>query len=132
MPEISNVNPPGLPKPVGYSHATVAGELVFLGGQIGCDESGRVTHPGDMASQCGQAFRNLKIALEAAGCRPTNVVKLTYFVTDVAAYKAAAREVGAAYRTVFGKHYPASTLVEVKGLYEPDALFEVECIALRG
>ena len=132
MREISNVNPPRLPKPVGYSHATVAGELVFLGGQIGCDEGGRVTHPSDMASQCRQAFRNLQIALEAAGCRPANVVKLTYFVTDVGAYKAVAPEVGAAYRAVFGKHYPASTLVEVKGLYEPDALFEVECIALRG
>jgi enamine deaminase RidA (YjgF/YER057c/UK114 family) len=132
MPEIRNVNPPGLPRPVGYSHATAAGELVFFGGQIGCDQSGRVTHPGDMARQCGQAFENLKTALEGAGCKPENVVKLTYFVTDVGAYKAAAREVGASYRAVFGKHYPASTLVEVQALYEPEALFEVECVALRG
>jgi enamine deaminase RidA (YjgF/YER057c/UK114 family) len=132
MAEVRNVNPPGLPKPVGYSHATAAGDLVFLGGQIGCDESGRVTHPGDMARQCEVAFRNLQTALEGAGCRPEKVVKLTYFVTDVAAYKGAAHEVGAAYRSVFGKHYPASTLVEVKGLYEPEALFEVECVALRG
>jgi enamine deaminase RidA (YjgF/YER057c/UK114 family) len=132
MPEVQNVNPPGLPRPVGYSHATSAGELVFLGGQIGCDESGRVTHPGDIARQCEQAFRNLQTALEAAGCRPENVVKLTYFVTDVDAYKVAARDVGAVYRAVFGKHYPASTLVEVKALYEPQALFEVECVALRG
>jgi enamine deaminase RidA (YjgF/YER057c/UK114 family) len=132
MLEIRNVNPPGLPRPVGYSHATIAGELVFVGGQIGCDEAGRVTHKRDLARQCEQAFRNLQTALEAAGCRPANVAKLTYFVTDVAAYKKAAREIGAAYRTVFGKHYPASTLVEVKALYEPDAMFEVECVALRG
>jgi enamine deaminase RidA (YjgF/YER057c/UK114 family) len=132
MPDVRNVNPPGLPKPVGYSHATVAGELVFLGGQIGCDESGRVPNPGDMARQCELAFRNLQAALQGAGCTPESVVKLTYFVTDVGAYKAAAREIGAAYRSVFGKHYPASTLVEVKGLYEPAALFEVECVALRG
>ena len=132
MPDPRNVNPPGLPRPSGYSHATIAGEWVFLGGQIGCDETGRVAHPGDVARQCEQAFGNLRTALEAAGCRPENMVKLTYFVTDLGAYKAAASEVGAAYRAVFGKHYPASTLVEVKGLYEPDAVFEVECVALRG
>ena len=96
------------------------------------NEAGRVTHPGDVARQCEQAFRNLQTALEAAGCRPENVVKLTYFVTDVAVYRKAAREVGAAYRAVFGKHYPASTLVEVEALYEPEAVFEVECVALRG
>ena len=132
MPEVRNVNPPGLPKPVGYSHATTAGELVFLGGQIGCDEEGRVTRPGDMAGQCELALQNLGRALEAAGCRPENVVKINYFVTDVQAYKAAAREVGSAYRAVFGRHFPASTLVEVRALYDPEALFEVECVALRG
>ena len=132
MAEIRNVNPPGLPAASGYSHATVAGELVFTGGQVGCDETGRITHKGDMAGQCERAFRNLGLALEAAGCRPHQVVKITYFVTDAAAYKRVSREVGAAYRSVFGKHYPASTLLEVKGLFDPDALFEVECVALRG
>src|SRR3989442_15748449 len=107
MPEIRNVNPPGLPKPVGYSHATTAGELVFSGGQIGCDEPGRAPHPGDVARQCEVAFQNLGRALEGAGCRPEHVVKINYFVPDVRAYKAAAREVGAAYRAVFGRHFPA-------------------------
>jgi enamine deaminase RidA (YjgF/YER057c/UK114 family) len=132
MADIRNVNPPGLPAPAGYSHATTAGQLVFTGGQVGCDEQGRIADPGDIASQCATAFRNLACALEASGCRLDQVVKLTYFVTDVGAYRAAAKEIGVAYRAVFGKHYPASTLVEVKGLYDPHALFEVECVALRG
>ena len=131
MAAVRNVNPPGLPDPVGYSHATEAGELVFFGGQVGCDESGRILEPGDVARQCERAFANLGKAIRAAGCRPERVVKITYFVTDVGAYRAAAREVGTAYRSLFGRHYPASTLVEVKGLYDPDAVFEVECVALR-
>jgi enamine deaminase RidA (YjgF/YER057c/UK114 family) len=132
MPEIRNLNPPGLTKAIGYSHITEAGDLVFFGGQIGCDEAGRVTHPGDVVRQCERAFGNLGRALEAAGCEPEQMVKLNYYVTDVRAYRAAAREIGAAYRAVFGKHYPASTLVEVKGLDHPDALFEVDCVARRG
>jgi enamine deaminase RidA (YjgF/YER057c/UK114 family) len=130
MSEVRNVNPPGLPKAVGYSHLTEAGDLVFFGGQIGCDESGQVKD--GLVAQCEQAFANLGRALEAAGCRPEQVVKLNYYVTDVAAYRSAAREIGAAYRAVLGRHYPASTLVEVKGLYDPKALFEVECVARRG
>src|SRR5919204_6484660 len=100
MPQIRNVTPPGLPAPAGYSHATIAGDLVFTGGQIGCDESGRIAHPGQMARQCAAAFENLRRALEAAGCTPAQVVKITYLVTDVAAYREAAREVGNAYRAV--------------------------------
>ena len=132
MTDIRNVNPPDLPKAVGYSHLTEAGSLVFFGGQIGCDPDGHISASGDLVKQCELAFENLGRALAAAGCRPERVVKLNYYVTDVAAYRSAARDIGAAYRNVFGKHYPASTLVEVKGLYDPDALFEVECVALRG
>jgi enamine deaminase RidA (YjgF/YER057c/UK114 family) len=131
VPEIRNVNPPSLPPAVGYSHLTEAGDLVFFGGQVGCDETGRITAPDDLVRQCAQAFDNLGRALEAAGCRPEQVVKLNYYVTDVAAYRAAAREIGRFYRALFGKHYPASTLVEVRALYDPDARFEVECVARR-
>lgn len=129
--EIELINPPGLPPPIGYSHAASAGGTVWLAGQIGCDAEGRITHPGDIAGQFAVAVRNLGTALAAAGCRPQDLVKLTYLVTDVAAYRAARREIGAAYREVLGKHFPASTLLEVKGLYEPEAMVEIEGIAVR-
>jgi len=129
MPE--NVNPPGLPPARGYSHVTIAGDTVWLGGQIGCDETGRVLEPLDLAAQFGRALRNVATALEAAGCRPQDVVKLTYYVTHVAGYRADLKPIGEHYRSVFGKHYPATTLVEVKGLFDPDAMVEIEAVAVR-
>jgi enamine deaminase RidA (YjgF/YER057c/UK114 family) len=129
---IKLINPPTLAPPVGYAHAAVAAGLVWLGGQISSDAQGRVLFPGDMAAQFGQAIRNVVVALEAAGCRPESVIKLTYFVTDVASYRSALTPIGEAYREVFGRHYPASTLIEVKGLFEPDAMIEIECVAVQG
>jgi enamine deaminase RidA (YjgF/YER057c/UK114 family) len=132
MPGISHHNPPELPAPSGYSHASSgSGEVVFIGGQVGCDVSGRILEPGDMAAQFGRAIRNLGIALRAAGCEPADVVKITYLVTDVAAYRDQRKPIGGHYREVFGRNYPASTLVEVKGLFDPDALVEIEAVAIR-
>ena len=59
------------------------------------------------------------------------MVEVNYLVTDVAAYRAVLKPVGAHYREVFGRHFPASTLVEVKGLFDPDALVEIEAVAVR-
>jgi len=119
-------------KPTGFSHATGAGSIVHFGGQVGCDESGRILAPGDMAAQFAVAIGNLGTAIAGAGCAPTDVVKITYLVTDVAAYRGVLKEAGSAYREVFGRYYPASTLIEVKGLFDPDALIEIECVAVRG
>jgi enamine deaminase RidA (YjgF/YER057c/UK114 family) len=133
MPEISHYNPPDLPAPSGYSHASSgSGDLVFIGGQVGCDVSGRILEPGDIAAQFGRAIRNVGNALAAAGCRPADVVKITYLVTDIAAYRAARKPIGAHYREVFGHHFPASTLIEVKGLFDPWAAVEIEAVAVRG
>lgn len=126
-----NFNPPTLPKPSGFSHATGAGDIVHFGGQVGCDATGRILAPGDMAAQFALALKNLALALEGAGCAPTDVVKITYLVTDVAAYRAVLSEAGAAYREVFGRYFPASTLIEVKGLFDPEAMVEIECVAVR-
>jgi enamine deaminase RidA (YjgF/YER057c/UK114 family) len=132
MPGISHYNPPELPAPSGYSHASSgSGDLVFVGGQVGCDATGRILEPGDIAAQFGRAIRNLGIALAAAGCQPADVVKLTYLVTDVASYRAASKRIGAHYREVFGRHFPASTLLEVRGLFDPRAAVEIEAIAVR-
>ena len=129
--EVELFNPVELAPPVGFSHAAAAGELVVLGGQVGSDASGRVLAPGDITAQFTQAIRNVATALRAAGSAPERAVKLTYFVTDVAAYRANLKPIGAAYREVFGHHYPATSLFEVKGLFDPHAMVEIECLALR-
>lgn len=129
--DVELFNPPELAPPVGFAHAAAAGELVVLGGQVGSDASGRVVAPGDITAQFTQAIRNVATALRAAGSTPERAVKLTYFVTDLAAYRANLKPIGAAYREVFGHHYPATSLFEVKGLFDPQAMVEIECLALR-
>jgi enamine deaminase RidA (YjgF/YER057c/UK114 family) len=131
VPNVTLYNPAELAPPVGFAHAAEANGLVWLGGQISNDAEGNLLHPGDMAAQFARAIGNVERALGAAGCRPHNVVKLTYYVTDVTAYRAALKPIGAAYREVFGKHYPATTLVAVTGLFEPLALIEIEAVAIR-
>jgi enamine deaminase RidA (YjgF/YER057c/UK114 family) len=131
MPDIELFNPPALAPAVGFAHAAAAGDLVVLGGQTGTDETGRIVAPGDLVAQFALAIRNVATALEAAASGPERAIKLTYFVTDVAAYRAGLKPIGAAYREVFGRHYPATSLFEVRGLFDPEALVEIECIAVR-
>lgn len=131
MADIELFNPPALAPPVGFSHAAAAGDLVVLGGQTGTDVTGRIVAPGDLVAQFARAIHNVATALDAAGSGPHRAIKLTFFVTDVAAYRAALKPIGAAYREVFGRHFPATSLFEVRGLYDPEALVEIECIALR-
>jgi enamine deaminase RidA (YjgF/YER057c/UK114 family) len=125
-----NFNPPELAPASGFSHATSGGGLVFLGGQVGSDESGRIVEPGDLVAQFGRAIRNVGVALRAGGSSPEQAVKLTYYVTDVGAYRAGLKEIGAAYREVFGRHFPATSLFGVAALFDPDAMVEIECVAL--
>ena len=131
MPRPENFNPEVLGPHPGFSHATATSELVFVGGQIGSDSRGRITEPGDVAAQFRRALGNVATALAAAGSRPELAVKLTYFVLDREAYRAALKEIGTAYRETFGRHFPATSLFEVKGLFDPEALIEIECIATR-
>jgi enamine deaminase RidA (YjgF/YER057c/UK114 family) len=131
MPDIELFNPPGLAPPIGFAHAAAAGDLAVLGGQTGTDATGRIVAPGDLVAQFARAIRNVATALAAAGSGPDRVLKLTYFVTDVAAYRASLKPIGAAYRDVFGRHYPATSLFEVGGLFDPEALVEIECAAVR-
>jgi enamine deaminase RidA (YjgF/YER057c/UK114 family) len=126
-----NVNPSELAPARGFSHATVAGDTVWIGGQVGADATGKIAEPGDFVSQYARAIRNLAIALRAAGCEPEDTVKLTYYVTDIQAYRDNRRAIGAAYRDIFMSDYPASTLVEVRSLVDPDALIEIDAVAVR-
>ncbi len=126
-----NINPEELAPARGFSHVTVAGDTVWLGGQIGSDATGTVVEPGDVVAQFARAIGNVSIALRAAGCSPSDTVKLTYYVTDLKLYRENLAAIGPAYREVFGRHYPASTLIEVTSLFDPAALVEVDAVAVR-
>jgi len=121
--------PTGWPKPKGYANGMAAnGRLVVTAGVVGWDKEGRFAD--GMAAQCAQTFQNIAAILAEGGAKPSDVVKLTWYVVDRAAYLAAAKEIGAAYRAVFGAHYPAMAVVEVTSLMESAALVEIEATAV--
>ena len=127
------VNPETLAEPVGYAHAVVGnGTPVVLAGQIGCDKSGKIVHGDDLVAQFALALDNLVEALRAAGGRPTDVALLRIYCTHVNTYRAHLKELGAVYRTRFGKHFPAMCLVGVTELYEPGTMVEIEGMAYVG
>lgn len=124
------VNPRELAEPRGYSHGVSgAGRLVFVAGQIGGTPGGGMAGP-RFADQFDQALANVVTVVGAAGAGPGSIAKLTIFVTDIALYKSALKEVGERYRARMGRHYPAMTLVEVRALVEPAALVEIEGFAI--
>jgi enamine deaminase RidA (YjgF/YER057c/UK114 family) len=116
------VNPPELPDPVGFSHAVVAGGAVYLGGQIGEGDS--------VVEQFDSAAAKLVTALRAAGGEPDHLVSLVVYVTDVDEYKKALADLGAVWRTHFGRRYPAMALVGVSALFEPEAKVELMGVAV--
>ena len=123
--------PPGWPKPKGYANGIAAsGRIIVTAGVVGWDSDGRFA-PG-MAAQCAQTFQNIAAILAEGGARPADVVKLTWYVTSRTAYLADTKGIGAAYRTVFGTHYPAMAVVEVVSLMEAEALVEIEAMAVVG
>lgn len=126
------LNPAGLERPVGYSHVAriSSGKVVFIAGQAPFDAGGSVVGKGDFVAQFRQVMRNLKLAVEGAGGRPNQFAVLTMYVTDAQAYLANKKAIGAAYTAVFGKYFPAITLVEVKGLYHPDCMIEISGVAV--
>lgn len=127
------INPPQLVKPRGYNHGikiTGAATLLFLGGQVGWDQEGRLVREDDIVAQFDKALENILAVVTAAGGEPGNIVKLNLYVTDKEAYLAAQKELGLIYRQRMGKHFPTMTLVEVKSLYEPGAKVEIEGLAV--
>ena len=126
------INPAGLEKPVGYAHVAkiTGGNIVHVAGQAPFDERGQVVGKDDFVAQFRQVVRNLKTAIEAAGGRPDQYAALTIYITNLEAYWNNTKILGSAYREVFGKYFPAITLVEVKRLYNQDCLIEVSGIAV--
>ena len=126
------LNPAGLEKPVGYAHVAkiTSGKLVYVAGQAPFDANGAVVGKGDFVAQFRHVMHNLKLAIEGAGGRPNQFAVLTMYVTNVQAYLANKKALGAAYTEVFGKHFPAITLVEVTKLYNPDCMVEISGTAV--
>jgi enamine deaminase RidA (YjgF/YER057c/UK114 family) len=123
------LQPASWPRPRGYANGIVAaGETVFLAGQIGWDAGGHFAE--GLAAQVRQALTNIVTLLAEAGAGPQNVVRLTWYVTDLHAYRAALPEVGAAYRAVMGRHFPTMSVIGVSELVEQQALVEIEATAV--
>lgn len=127
---IELLNPPHWPAPRGYTNTVVArGDIVFVAGQIGWTPDG-IFPSRTTAGQLRQVLINIGEALAPAGAKLTDIVRLTWYVTDKAEYLATIKEVGAAYREIMGKHFPAMSVVEVKSLVESEAKIEVEATAV--
>ncbi len=126
------LNPEGLEPPLGYAHVAkiTSGKMVYVAGQAPFDVSGAVVGKSEFLAQFCQVIANLKTAVEAAGGRPDQFASLTIYVTNLKAYKQNTKPIGTAYRDIFGKHFPAITLVEVKSLYNPDCMVEISGLAV--
>ena len=128
------INPDSLPVPRGFNHGIVTsgGRLLFLAGQDASGPDGSIVAAGDMLGQCEQVLHNLCDVVQAAGGRMTDIVKINIYVTDRQAYKAELRQLGKLFRRYFGAYYPAMALFEVSGLFQDDALVEMEGMAVLG
>ena len=134
MSEPKPIHPAGWMKPSGYSHGMVApgGRVIVTAGQVGWNPANGAIESDDFAEQSAQALRNVVAVLRAAGAGPENLVRLTWFITSRAEYTRARPALGAAYREIIGKNFPAMSVVVVAGLLEDRAKVEIEGTAVLG
>ncbi|MGH7484875.1 MAG: RidA family protein [bacterium] len=130
------LQPPGWALPKGYSNGMTVegtqGRLVVTAGQIGWNPETCQFETDDFAAQTAQALKNVVAVLRQARAEPLHLVRLTWYITDKAAYLASQREIGQAYREVMGKYFPAMSVVVVAGLLEERAKVEIEATAVVG
>jgi enamine deaminase RidA (YjgF/YER057c/UK114 family) len=127
---LERINPPGWPRPKGYNNATAGtGRLVFVAGQIGWTPQ-ESFDTDDLVGQIRQALNNTLVVLAAASAGPEHVARMTWYVTDKREYLARAVEIGALWRELMGRNFPAMTLVQVAALVEDRAKIEIETTAL--
>jgi enamine deaminase RidA (YjgF/YER057c/UK114 family) len=124
LPQI--LQPAHWPRPKGFSHGMAAsGRVVFVAGQVGWDSAGRFVSD-RLADQVRVALENVVTVLAEAGARPEHVTRLVWYVTSRAEYYADLKEIGANYRAVMGRNFPAMSVVQVVALMESEAKVEIE------
>ncbi|CAM5339422.1 RidA family protein [Streptomyces aurantiogriseus] len=130
---VERVNPPELSPPAGFSHAVVAtgSRVVFLAGQTALDTDGKVVGE-TLPEQFERALANLLAALGAAGGTAADLARVTVYVTDVAAYRACASELGRLWRESAGRDYPAMAVIGIVRLWDEAALVELDGFAVLG
>jgi enamine deaminase RidA (YjgF/YER057c/UK114 family) len=122
--------PPGWPRPRGYANGISAtGRMIVTAGVIGWNAEERFEHD-DLAGQFRQVLLNILAILAEDGAGPEHIVRMTWYVTDIPEYRASLKEIGAAYKELVGKNFPAMAVVGVTGLVEPRARIEIETIAV--
>ncbi|MBT2383773.1 RidA family protein [Streptomyces sp. ISL-11] len=128
---LERINPGALSPPTGFSHAVTAtgGRLVLLAGQTALDAGGELVE-GGLPEQFERALANLLTALRAAGGTPRDLARVTVYTTDVAAYRAHARELGVVWRRLAGRDYPAMAVIGTTRLWDERALVELDGIAV--
>ena len=124
------IQPDGWKPAKGYANGVLAsGRTLYVGGQIGWNAD-QVFETDDFVGQVGQALKNIVEVVEAAGGKPEHIVRLTWFLMDKAEYVARQKELGAVYREVLGRHFPAMSLFVISGLLEDRAKVEIEATAV--
>ena len=127
---MKNLCPPGWPRPKGYSNAMAArGRIVMTAGVVGWNERQEFVET-TLSGQFAQTLRNILAILACDGADASRIVRLTCYVTSIDEYLESAKEIGAAWRDIMGRHYPAMALVEVVRLVERDAKVEIEATAV--
>ena len=127
---MKKLQPPDWAEPKGYANGVMArGALIFVGGQIGWN-SAQQFESDDFIVQTRQTLHNIVAVLKAAGAGPEHMVRMTWYVIDKVEYAARLKELGATYREVMGKNFPAMTCVQVAGLVEDRARIEIEVTAV--
>ncbi len=123
------LQPSGWPRAKGYSNGIRArGEMVFIAGQVGWDAEGKFA--GDFVGQAKQALQNIVAVLAEAGGKPEHIVRMTWYLRDMAMYKAALPQLGEVYREVIGRNFPVMTAIQITMLDVPAALLEIEATAV--
>ena len=128
-----SLHPEGWAAPRGYAHgvsAPAGGKIVVTAGQIGWDPATSKFSSGDFVEQAAQALRNVVAVLQAGGAQPEHLVRLTWFILSAQEYTTSRAALGAAYREIIGRHYPAMSVVVVSALLEPEAKVEIEAMAV--
>jgi enamine deaminase RidA (YjgF/YER057c/UK114 family) len=123
------VNPAALPTPSGYSHGTLSGNTLHLGGQTALDAQMQIV-PGGIVEQFRQAFSNILTTLAEAGGVPEDLVSITIYLTDIPDYQAHGREIGRVWRELAGPVYPAMAGIGTTALWQPEALIEIVGVAV--